>query len=93
MEHGERQRNEHYGRSSSAFLKTEYITMKKNYHKTLIACYLGFITQAISANFAPLLFLTFHMNLPYFSWKNCVYLDSILFHTTSCRFVLCQICR
>ena len=34
--------------------------MKKNYHKTLIACYLGFITQAISANFAPLLFLTFH---------------------------------
>lgn len=30
-----------------------------NYRKTLIACYLGFITQAISANFAPLLFLTF----------------------------------
>ena len=34
--------------------------MKPNYQKTLIACYLGFITQAISANFAPLLFLTFH---------------------------------
>ncbi len=32
----------------------------KNYGKTLIACYLGFITQAIAANFAPLLFLTFH---------------------------------
>lgn len=31
----------------------------KNYKKTLIACYLGFITQSISANFAPLLFLTF----------------------------------
>lgn len=31
-----------------------------NYKKTLIACYLGFITQAIAANFAPLLFLTFH---------------------------------
>lgn len=31
----------------------------KNYKKTLIACYLGFITQAIAANFAPLLFLTF----------------------------------
>ena len=30
-----------------------------NYRKTLFACYLGFITQAISANFAPLLFLTF----------------------------------
>lgn len=32
----------------------------KNYKKTLLACYLGFITQAISANFAPLLFLRFH---------------------------------
>ena len=34
--------------------------MKNKYQKTLIACYLGFITQAIAANFAPLLFLTFH---------------------------------
>lgn len=32
---------------------------QKNYKKTLVACYLGFVTQAISANFAPLLFLTF----------------------------------
>ncbi len=32
---------------------------KPNYNKTLTACYLGFVTQAISANFAPLLFLTF----------------------------------
>ncbi len=32
---------------------------KTNYKKTLIACYLGFVTQAITANFAPLLFLTF----------------------------------
>lgn len=32
---------------------------QKNYRKTLIACYLGFVTQAISANFTPLLFLTF----------------------------------
>ena len=31
-----------------------------NYQKTKIACYLEFITQAISANFAPLLFLKFH---------------------------------
>lgn len=30
------------------------------YQKTLTAGYLGFITQAITANFAPLLFLTFH---------------------------------
>ncbi|QUO30925.1 MFS transporter [Faecalicatena sp. Marseille-Q4148] len=35
------------------------MTKEKNYKKTLIACYLGFVTQAISANFAPLLFLTF----------------------------------
>ena len=33
--------------------------MKDKYRKTLLACYLGFITQAIAANFAPLLFLTF----------------------------------
>ena len=35
------------------------MTTQKNYNKTLIACYLGFVTQAISANFTPLLFLTF----------------------------------
>ena len=33
--------------------------MKPDYRKTIFACYLGIITQAISANFAPLLFLTF----------------------------------
>lgn len=32
---------------------------QKNYKKTLIACYFGFITQAIAANYAPLLFVTF----------------------------------
>ncbi len=36
------------------------MTKQKNYGKTLITCYLGFITQAIVANFAPLLFLRFH---------------------------------
>lgn len=35
------------------------MTTQKNYRKTLRACYLGFVTQAIAANFAPLLFLTF----------------------------------
>lgn len=34
--------------------------MQRNYKKTLTACYMGFITQAIAANFAPLLFLKFH---------------------------------
>ena len=32
---------------------------QKNYKKTLVACYLGFVTQARTANFTPLLFLTF----------------------------------
>ena len=31
----------------------------RKYQRTLTACYLGFVTQSISANFAPLLFLTF----------------------------------
>ncbi len=34
--------------------------MQKDYRRTLRACYLGFISQAIAANFAPLLFLRFH---------------------------------
>lgn len=34
--------------------------MERSYKRTLTACYLGFVTQAISANFAPLLYLTFH---------------------------------
>ena len=40
-------------------MRGDRMTKTKNYKKTLIACYLGFITQAITANFAPLLFLTF----------------------------------
>ena len=31
----------------------------RKYTRTLVACYLGFVTQSIAANFAPLLFLTF----------------------------------
>ena len=34
--------------------------INKNYKKTQLACYLGLVTQAICANFVPLLFLTFH---------------------------------
>ena len=32
----------------------------KDYRKTKLACYLGFVTQAIVANFPPLLFMPFH---------------------------------
>ncbi len=37
------------------------------YRKTLLACYLGFVTQAICANFVPLLYLTFYnvYNIPF----------------------------
>lgn len=35
------------------------MTTQPNYKKTLTACYFGFITQAITANYIPLLFLTF----------------------------------
>lgn len=35
------------------------MNLRTNYNHTLNACYLGYITQAIVNNFAPLLFLTF----------------------------------
>lgn len=34
--------------------------VKNKYKRTQLACYLGFVTQAICANFVPLLYLTFH---------------------------------
>lgn len=34
--------------------------MDKSYQKTLYACFIGYIVQAIVNNFVPLLFLTFH---------------------------------
>lgn len=36
------------------------ISPDKDYSRTKIACYLGFVTQAIVANFTPLLFMAFH---------------------------------
>lgn len=33
--------------------------IRQNYNHTILACYIGYITQAIINNFAPLLFLTF----------------------------------
>lgn len=37
--------------------------MKLNFNHTLIACFLGYITQAVVNNFAPLLFMIFHEQL------------------------------
>lgn len=36
------------------------MSTEKDYSKTKTACYLGFVTQAIVANFTPLLFMAFH---------------------------------
>lgn len=32
----------------------------KNYNRTIIACFMGYVVQAVIVNFAPLLFVTFH---------------------------------
>ncbi len=34
--------------------------MNRNYNKTIVACFVGYIVQAINNNFVPLLFLMFH---------------------------------
>lgn len=47
------------GRRNIAQQKETIMTKQKNYKKTLVACYIGYIVQAITANFSPLLFLTF----------------------------------
>lgn len=52
----------------------------KNYKKTKIACYLGFITQAIAANFAPLLFLKFHSDY-HISLGNIALISTCFFFT------------
>ena len=51
-----------------------------NYNKTKIACYLGFITQAIAANFAPLLFLKFHKDYS-ISLGNIALISTVYFFT------------
>ena len=51
-----------------------------NYQKTKRACYLGFITQAIAANFAPLLFLRFHAQY-HISLGNIALISTCFFFT------------
>ena len=51
-----------------------------NYQKTITACYLGFITQAIAANFAPLLFLKFHNDYG-ISLGNIALISTVYFFT------------
>lgn len=63
--------------------------MTKNYKKTLTACYLGFITQAICANFAPLLFLTFH-NVYQIPLGQIALISTVFFLTQLIVDVLCS---
>ena len=35
--------------------------MKTNYNRTVQACFIGYVVQAIVNNFVPLLFLTFQL--------------------------------
>ena len=51
-----------------------------NYRKTKLACYLGFITQAIASNFAPLLFLKFHNDYD-ISLGNIALISTVYFFT------------
>lgn len=65
---------------------------KPNYNKTKTACYLGFITQAIAANFAPLLFLKFHndyhISLGNIAWiSTCFFFTQLLIDLFCARFV------
>ncbi len=54
--------------------------LKKKYRKTLLACYLGFVTQAICANFVPLLFMVFHENYK-ISFGNLAFISTTFFFT------------
>ena len=51
-----------------------------NYRKTKTACYFGFVTHAIAANFAPLLFLKFH-NYYNISLVNIALISTCFFFT------------
>lgn len=54
--------------------------IKEKYRKTLLACYLGFVTQAICANFIPLLFMVFHENYRISFW-NLAFISTTFFFT------------
>ena len=56
------------------------MTTTPNYQKTLRACYLGYVTQAICANFAPLLFLTFQKTY-HISLANIALIPTVFFLT------------
>ena len=53
---------------------------RRKYKKTLLACYLSFVTQAICANFLPLLYMTFHEDYG-LSFGNLAVISAVFFLT------------
>ena len=53
---------------------------RRKYQKTLLACYLSFVTQAICANFLPLLYMTFHEDYG-LSFGNLAVISAVFFLT------------
>ena len=61
---------------------------QKKYGKTLLAGYFGFITQAISANFLPLLYVTFRVTY-HLSLTQIALFSAVFFFTQLCVDALC----
>ena len=53
--------------------------MKNKYQKTMIACYLGFITQAITANFV----FDLSSDVSDFTWKDSFYFNGIFLYAAA----------
>ena len=53
---------------------------RQKYKKTLLACYLSFVTQAICANFLPLLYMKIHNNNG-LSFGNLAVISTVFFLT------------
>lgn len=60
----------------------------KKYRRTSRACYLGFVTQAICANFVPLLFITFHDSYG-ISFRQLALISTVFFFTQLVTDAIC----
>ena len=63
-------------------------SIKKNYRRTITACYFGFITQSITANYLPLLYITFSRSFGV-SFSQLAMISTILFVTQILMDYLC----
>ena len=62
--------------------------IRTNYQHTIYASYLGYITQAIVNNFAPLLFLTFQTTY-HLSLRDITLITTVHFFVQLCVDLLC----